>query len=298
MRFSDVVRRLISPARWVASPQLNLGRRVRAVWVALLAGLAVLALSGCTGSDGTSESGAGANGTGENSAGDAGALHIVTTEESQRLAVMRFNNFDAGARAISFDATESGVDYRVTGWYDYVSHTGYGVLTDDAESSTLIIWSPSLFGVHLGGAAALTDGQAPTEVPDVDTLDTAWSGGPLDPTGSVLHAVLAAIAGLGSDRPDNPLLVQQSGALYLGTGTVDGVSATHFAGPPADEPTTITEPAELLRLSHASYWLSDANLLLRAELRVGGGAHVTTVDFGDAGAMRVPSPFPDDGVEQ
>lgn len=263
------------------------GLQRRAVVSAAL--LLALTLGGCaSGIEGSDTTGS--------SAEQSQLPRVVNTEEAQRLAVMRFNNFNAGTRFVSFEATESSVEYSVDGRYDYVTHTGIGVLTDAAGSSILIIWSPAHFGVHHNGDTVPLDGKPPETIPDMETLDTAWSIDALNPSGSVLHAVLAAVAALGNDRPENPLLVQQAGALTLGSGDVAGIAATHFAGPASDEPTSLTDPAELAHASKASYWLDDANLLLRAELRVGGGPRVTTVNFDTAEASSVPSPFDASGT--
>lgn len=235
-------------------------------------------LAGCT------------TGSAETNVNDA-PPQIVTTAQSERLAVMRFNNFNAGTRALAFSATDQGTSFDFAGWFDYESATGYGALTDSNGDGTLIVWTHELFGAYLSGGLTAA-GKAPSEMPDRDAIATAWNGGPLDPSGSALHSILGTVAALGNDRPENPLLLQQAGTLWLGDETVDDVRLTGFAGPASDEPTAITDPAELVKLSTLSYWVNEANLLLRAELRLGGGSAITTVNFGDAEGVTVPSPFP------
>ena len=53
----------------------------------------------------------------------------VTTEESQLLATVRFNNFDAGSRPFRAALTEKGTDLHLQGWIDYGSHIGYAQVT-------------------------------------------------------------------------------------------------------------------------------------------------------------------------
>ncbi|MCR2799849.1 hypothetical protein QNO21_12020 [Microbacterium sp. zg-Y818] len=191
----------------------------------------------------------------------ADGVRPVTTEESQVLASMRFRNFDAGTRALSFALEEGDLTLAIAGWYDFAGHRGYGLL-DTGDGRALLAWSGDTVGMSAG---APEDGAAPLPMPE----DAEWSTTPLDPTSSRLHALLAVIAGLGSDRPDNPLLLQQSGALWVAEETVDGEPVTVFAGPPSDEP--LHTGAEVdPDASGTRYWVDAGGVLHRADIRVGG----------------------------
>ena len=118
--------------------------------------------------------------------------------------------------------------------------------------------------------------------------DQAWISHPLDASTSRLDALLITLSGLGSDRPDNPVLLAQSGAMWLRTDTVDGTPVTVFAAPPSDKPvdpstTTITAESSPLRL-----WVNSAGLMLRAEVRIGGDWN--TAEFPDASAPSLTVP--------
>lgn len=212
----------------------------------------------------------------------------LTSEEAQNLAIMRLRNQDAGARAISFSLTEGGSETRFDGWYDYATAIGYGLW--QSVDPQLLLWNTQVAGTHPASAAMPTgDDPAPLPIPDADQLDTAWTGAALDPTGSRRDAVLAVIAQLGADRPDNPLLLQQGGALWLGTRDVDGETLTVYAGPESDA--VAATPAADPDSATVRYWLDDTSLLRRLDVRLGGAAEWTTVAFADAGGVTLPDVF-------
>lgn len=240
--------------------------------LASMLGLALL-LAGCAGSDGEGLR-----------TSDARA---VTTEEAQVLAVARFRNFDAGTRSIAFEVDERGEDLTFDGWFDYASSVGYGALARGDVPSSLLLWNTSVVGVQ-----APQEGEAPLPVPDVDALATAWQGGPLDPSSSRLDAVLAVIGSLGSDRPENPLLLQQAGALHLGEIVEDGRELTVFAGPPSDEalaPGATVDPEAVT----TRYAVDAAGTLHRVDVRLSGSGRWTTIRFGNADGVSLGDPFAD-----
>lgn len=190
----------------------------------------------------------------------------VDSTQAQVLATVRFRNFDAGTRAISFTIPEGSAKGAFTGWFDYDDGTGYGAFTAD-DATTLLLWNDEVVGSYLGDTAA--SDAAPLPVPGVDRLSEDWTGGALSPTSSTRDAVLAVIASLGSDRPDNPLLLQQSGALWLGERTLDGAPVTVFAGPPSDAALGEGETADPAAAS-IRYWIDDAGTTRRVDARVGG----------------------------
>ena len=161
----------------------------------------VLALSACTSSP-------------DPSAPDASA-RPVTTEEAQLLAVTRFNNYDAGTRPFSTTLTEQGAELTVTGWIDYVAHVGYASVTGAFDPQAMV-WSDTTVGI-----IPQTPDEDGNPILPMPAADAEWQSRPLDPTTSRLDAMLAVLSSLGSDRPDNPLLVQQTGALWLRDDTVD-----------------------------------------------------------------------------
>ncbi|MCP2638129.1 hypothetical protein K0817_016370 [Microbacterium sp. HD4P20] len=211
-----------------------------------------------------------------------GDARPLTTEEAQTLAAMRLRNLDAGTRTVAFDLGTAS-DLAFDGWFDYESGVGYGLAA--GEPDELLLWNTHVVGSH----PATTDA-APLPIPDVNQLATAWQGSPLDPAASRLDTVLATIGSLGADRPENPLLLQQNGTLWLGERTVDGIDLTVYAGPPSDEALAADETADP-DAATVRYWIDDRATLHRLDLRLGGEQAWTTVTFGAADDVTLGDPF-------
>ncbi|AYF97568.1 hypothetical protein [Protaetiibacter intestinalis] len=199
----------------------------------------------------------------------------VTSEEAQLLAVTRFRNFDAGSRAFSTSISVSGVATELTGWVDWEAALGYATASGSFDAEALL-WSDATVGAILTTPDA--DGFPAMPIPDTD--EAGWQFQELDPEASPLFALLATISALGQDRPDNPLLVQQSGALRLRSGVIDGTAVTVFAAPPTDEPLEATASADP-DASPLRLWVDGDGLLRRAEVHL--NASWTAVDFGADG---------------
>lgn len=214
------------------------------------------------------------------------AARPVTTEESELLAVARFRNFDAGTRSIAFDVDDAGAHLRFDGWFDYAGGVGYGALTADDARHSLLLWNSAVIGTH----APVGGDPAPLPIADADALETAWKGSELDPGSSRLHAVLAVVGSLGVDRPDNPLLLRQGGALHLGEEDIDGTATTVFAGPVSDRALPAGEEPDPDEAT-TRYWVDAEGMLRRFATRLGGGGDWTTIDFGDAGGVSLGDPF-------
>ena len=215
----------------------------------------------------------------------AGDARPLTTEEAQTLAAMRLRNLDAGTRTIAFDLAQADADTTFDGWFDYESGVGYGMAT--GEANELLLWNTRAVGTH----PATTDA-APLPIPDTDQLATAWQGSALDPQATRLDTVLATIGSLGADRPENPLLLQQNGTLWLGERTVDGTELTVYAGPPSDDALEAGETADP-DAATVRYWIDDRATLHRLDVRLGGEEAWTTVRFGAADDVTLGDPFAD-----
>lgn len=144
----------------------------------------------------------------------------VTVTESRLLADVRARNVDAGSRAITATFTDRGRELRLDGWFDYSTGTGYGTVSSDGLPSDRVTWNGELVAT----AAGKTMGKPLT------SLD-GWTAAPLDPSGSALGVVLAVLAGLGAERPDDAALIRRGGALWLREDETGGRSVTVFAGP-------------------------------------------------------------------
>lgn len=208
----------------------------------------------------------------------------VTATESELLAVARFNNFDAGSRPFTADVTEKGSALHLQGWVDYAAHVGYAAVTGTFAAQALL-WTPSSVAIRPQDADA--DGNP---VLPIAPSNDSWVSHPLDATASRLDSLLGTLIALGTDRPDNPLLIQQTGAFWLRTERVKGVKTTVFAAPPSDVPPDASAPPITADTSSLRLWVSEKGLIMRAQIRLGGDEW-TTIDMPDtpAPAVKVPT---------
>jgi hypothetical protein len=235
-------------------------------WTSLLGAVAVLAvLAGCTAAPNLNP--------------DPDAARPVTEEESQTLALVRFNNFDAGARRLTATLEDRGHELALDGWVDYTTHTGLAVLSVDGDPDRELAWNGAYVATHpttAGGA------------PDVPADLAGWDATALDAQATSLQALLIVLASLGADRPENPLLLQQGGALWLRDDSVADRPVSVFAGPhDAAVIGDVIDPDA----SSVRYCVDADGLMLRVEVRL--GASWATVDLGDAGGAGVPALFDD-----
>lgn len=232
-----------------------------------LAAAAALLLSGCTA---------------EPAPDPAEDARPVTTEEAQLLAIARFGNFDAGSRTFSTEVDDEGRSLTLHGWVDFAAGLGWaGATSADAEEG--LLWNDASVGL----IAQDLDEEGLPALPIPSLGDAGWRTSGLDPSAYQLDALLAGLSALGTDRPDNPLLVQQSGALFLREDEVEGTPVTVFAAPPSEE----AIPAEEVEADTSALrlWLDADGLMLRAELRLGGDWHTIDLPPGEAPALELPA---------
>lgn len=234
-----------------------MSRTLHALFATVFAAVLTVTLAGCT-----------------SPLDDADTARPVTTEESQLLAIARFNNFDAGSRPFSGSVQERGVDLHLQGWVDYAAGLGFAATTGDFPAQALL-WT----GSEIGIAEAQPDAAGNPVLPMPGFSDPGVSLDRLNPESSRLDALLAVIGNLGADRPDNPLLLQQAGALWLRDDHIGDSPVTVFASPPNDSPRDASSPPLDADTSPLRLWVDAKGVMLRAEVRVGDDW--TTVDFPD-----------------
>ncbi len=240
-------------------------------------GIALVA-AGCGGSDEEPDGSAPAPTTTE-----AADVRPLTTDEAQRLAMMRFSNYTAGVRSVQFELRDSGQTYRVDGWVDFAAALGYAHVWEglDGEPPTLVAWTKIGISSHdpVDGAD-----RPPLPPPNTNGDATAWTSSELAPDASRLHAALATILLAGHDRPDNPVLLQQTDARWSHSDTVDGTPVDVLFGPTSDEPYDAATSSTAGDGSDATvrYWIDGESLLRRMELRLGGAGEWTAIDFDEA----------------
>lgn len=181
----------------------------------------------------------------------------LSSEQAQALAVVRFNNYSAGviraeieaAGAVEMDA-DVLVDLRAGAAYGTYAATDPA--TSEPVASGVIAWSLEMVGT--------AEGDDPAQVPKA----TAWTQRAMDPT-QPLDVALALALQLGVDRPENPVLLQQSSARLLRT-----------EGSGDDRLWVITGPgsADGKTASRTTYWVDTTGHLDRMEAQVGSGEPV------------------------
>ncbi|MGL4339708.1 MAG: hypothetical protein ACRCSP_04700 [Rhodoglobus sp.] len=226
----------------------------------IAAGIITLLLTGCAGGAAQSEARSTAEPKG------------LTSKQSERLAITRFRNFDAGTRAVQIMVPQSQLgEIQVTGWYDFANNVGYGAV----KGGGLVWWNTD--------AVAIRD--IASSEPVIPLPADGWVRYPLDPSANPLATALALVGSLGVDRPENPQLLAQSDALWLRNDTVKNTAVEVFVGPSADGAATSTPPSERVR-----YWLDATGMLLLFEAPIGDAW--MTAQFSEAKISPLPTTAP------
>ncbi|OKH98821.1 hypothetical protein AMK13_35800 [Streptomyces sp. CB02056] len=200
----------------------------------------------------------------------------VTTDEAGRLALSRLNLYQASPVAVTLTAEEGGgVTIRVDGVVDYRNHRGVGRYRTTGASGALdhglIVWDTGGLGLapDQAGTAPATDAPAWEQAERIPRQ--GWS--PRTYTADPLDAGLNLLVQLGADRPDNPLLLAQSGARWLGRDRIDGKGYDRFAGPRAQGAAPDGARSPL------TYWVDGDGGLRRVTMRMPGLGTPTTVEL-------------------
>ena len=156
--------------------------------------------------------------------------HRLTAEQAGQLSKIRYTNFTTGTRGVRVtlpEATDQPA-LEVVGYYDFTQHLGYAKVDQLQDGSRsvlgLVSWTPATIGV-----ADATRDDLPLPIPAEATPLT-----PLDPATSTLNTMLAIIANLGADQPEDAELLEQSDALWLRAELLNGVPVSVYAGPSSD----------------------------------------------------------------
>jgi hypothetical protein len=217
----------------------------------------------------------------------------LTAAEAQRLAVIRFKNYDAGVRGFSLVLPSTQATFRFDGFVDFATSRAYAQIhstSTTGPSLGLVLWDKTK--VENRPAAVTT-------LPFPPPTD-GWSVAPLSPTTSVLHTALALILDLGSDRPENPTLLQQSTARWLRKDKVGPYSVDVIAGPAAQAAGSPSAAAPSTSSSVATpntsargvihYWIDSTGILYRVDTLLETNSP-TVFDFGPGGSAVIPPMF-------
>ncbi|MGW4381081.1 hypothetical protein [Kitasatospora sp. NPDC004531] len=214
--------------------------------------------------------------------GEDGAAgpRALTSDEAGRLALTRFRNYEAGGRAVTITVPGTGGELVVTASVDYRTKTGYGTVHGsgrDASSDGLIQWTPTTVRV-------LPTAEAPATAPPAPPA-SGWSARPLRSTGNTLDAALSIALGLGSDRPENALLLTQNGARWLSRADLNGHRTDVMTGPNARGTSDTSDSVR--------YWIDPDGTMFRVQAAVASEPKPVVIDFDThASAPVPPAPTP------
>ena len=241
-------------------------RALAAIGLAVLIGGGLIG-GGLAGCGGSSRPGGKASTSTSGSVADGRPLTDV-----QALALSRILLKDGQAGGASFvvDLPSRGaIVAHLTGEVDWAHHLAratYAPTAGGAET-TEYEWNRSI--VLVGGIPGLEAAMAAQGRPGV-----TWVSRPLDPTTAPLDGVLSLFFALSSDRPDNPQLLTQAGARYLGRRTYDGASLDGYRYG-----------------ANTTYWVGPADgLLRRVEARFRSFSDPVIVHLSDLGPRRPAQP--------
>lgn len=205
----------------------------------------------------------------------------LSADEAQALALMRLVNYRRGRTAFTATIPVDDGDLVLAGRLDWVRGLGYAELraAPNGTPRHLVRWTTRRIEFLPTRGAGLPD-RPPA---------AGWTGRGYEPSAMPLDATVVLLHNLAADRPENPQLLRQSDARWLGTQRVDGAAVTLFAGPSAaatarpgsggsgDEPR-----------GHTRYWVGADGRLRRFSAQVPGATGWITVDFPQAPAPPVP----------
>ncbi|MFD9592640.1 hypothetical protein ACFWA9_07745, partial [Kitasatospora sp. NPDC059973] len=209
-------------------------------------------------------------------ASDSTTSRPVTVDEASRIAVSRLNLYQASPATVTLTAAEGGgVMVRVEGVVDYRTHRAagrYRVTGPTGElDHGLIVWD----GAGLGLAPQAGGGGGPAWQQAEHIPRPGWS--PRGYTADPLDSGLQLLIQLGADRPDNPLLLAQSGPRWLGRDLIDGRSYDRFSGPRSGD--AAHGAGADGELSPLTYWIDGDGGLRRVTMRMPGLGTPTTVEI-------------------
>ncbi|MGW7414298.1 hypothetical protein [Streptomyces sp. NPDC054863] len=217
----------------------------------------------------------------------------LRTEEAEQMALSRFSLYEKSPLEVVARAPMGGGSVEVRAVIDYRAHRAVGSYTA-GRARGLLAWDATGLAAAEGTATSAADAVAAAG----RLGSRAWSPRPY--SSDPLDVVLRVAMGLGTDRPDNPQLLAQQGALYLGRDQWNGAAYSLYSGPrpaPGSKgPNTASRDAgrspaparQAGARSPLTYWISDRSGLGRVEIRTADAAAPSRIEFGPTVRTKVP----------
>jgi hypothetical protein len=176
----------------------------------------------------------------------------LNADEADRLAVTRFNTYRAKMLSVTGTIISGVTSTNLTlrGWISTAKGEGYGLAQPSQGTGFLTIWDATQVSAQDYAGTS----------PPLPRPQTGWSTADLKASDSAMAAGQLVLLGLSSDVPDNPQLLIQDGAEWLGAGKVDGVPVDIMSGPLSTGAT----------VSNLRYWVDSSGQLRRLQARLDG----------------------------
>lgn len=205
--------------------------------------------------------------------GSGDSPHPLTAEEAERLALVRYLNYEAGLSGVRATIPTGAGTVRLDGRVDFVDHIGHASLTTegrtDAASAGIVQWNPALVAFRQGPGQHAGD----------PLPQDGWQLRRIQDKGSELDVVLLVLLNIANDRPDNPQLLRQSSAQWLRTDHVDDVEVDVFAG-----------PADTDKAARLTYWIDGDGQLRRLSIRLDNHPTEAVLSFSPTTLPLTPLP--------
>lgn len=195
----------------------------------------------------------------------------LTEAEAEQLALVRFSLYDASPVTVAMTWPGSPTS-TFTASLDLRNHIAVGTYqTETAEAAApdgFVAW-------NLAAVATAPQQSDPGQPPAPD----AWTRRAMTPDHPRDLFLILAL-NLGSDRPENPLLIRQSSAKFLRADVIGDEPVSVFEGP---QPSESGSTASTAGTSRTRYWLAEGGTLRRFQAYLGDAdGRFATIDIGAA----------------
>jgi hypothetical protein len=196
----------------------------------------------------------------------------LNQSQALELASVLYDDYRAGGALVSVNVPyQTGTQVTIDGQVDFQHHEGHLTVTTvvAGQGTSVENVDYTINQVFEQGGPVVS-----SELARYGHPGQSWVARQADPANRPLDKIIEILVSLASPSRDNPLLIQESHARYLGQVDVDGVETDSFQYDPA-----------------ITYFVDPANGVLRQFVAsVQGFAGPVTVEVADPGPRSLPPP--------
>jgi hypothetical protein len=220
----------------------------------------------CGGVPACSKSPSGSSGSSGTTTSSGGSP--LTNDQADRLAEVLLKNHDSGGAKLHAEVPFGVGGFTLDGQIDWANHVGRVTVTAKVDGAARppvdLVFNPNVVFEEVPGLAErLTATGKPA---------AHWVARALDPAKVPLHVVLRLIETSASTVRDNPQLLAQSDARYLGQEAVGSLTTDHF------------------QKGKVRIWVGPDGRSVRMSTDLAATRSVATVNYSDFGPRVVPVP--------